>query len=949
MIPDKRIKRSILSIIILIFLLFCSDRGFGQSPPLIEWKEIRTEHFEIIFPAGLEADAQRVANLTEHFARCHNLTMKSEYSSVPIVLINQSTDSNGYVNYAPLMSHWYSTPSSFPATEWYKALASHEGRHIVQNRKLGSGFGKRLWSLCLGDIGTATFDFLYIPVWFSEGDAVLAETIFTNGGRGRLPFFDLWLRAQELSGKRLSYEENYLGSYDDPYIFSDPYKLGYLMTTHACREYGADVWERVLGETGKYVIYPTFDKSLSDITGRSIRQLYRDTMDEVMLMWEEQQSDLAFTPVKRISPPCREPWTYYLCPQYTDNGILSIKTDPDNNCAVVRFSPSGEEKFIRELPYNSSYRPLMSNERSISAGGGKLSWLTVTPDIRWRYRNYSDIAIMDTAAGEAEELTRNGKFTSCALSKDGNRIAGVEFTPERECFLKIIDTQKGETEVSYKVPANEFIFDPAWSAAGTKIAFADLTDRGSSLKIFDLEKRIIKTIIPPTAGEHIKSPCFYGSYILYESDYSGINNIYAVEIKSGERFQVTSRPYGAFFPEVSGNLEEVYFSNYTPKGYEIVSSPLDPSKWKSLDEVKIRRSSYFKPISKSVTGGKKKKAEERKYKVSKYSPLLHTFNFHSLIPSIDTTNEDIFFNLLSNDVLLTTQTLLGCRYNYRKNAGSIGLSMDYAGRFPVFSIGGKYGKRADPLEHSDDFRTWKETEGRIGVYFPLNLSRGTYYRHLRFGSFAEHREISDRSLYDYSENYDYSVKSLYHYILFSRSKQKSPHDIYPSFAQNLIVSLNHTVGSSYRGNKLNLRSTIFLPGLFDHDSFHFEGALEQQKLSNTYRWSNSVLFPRGYIESDERILDNFYRFSANYTFPLMNTNISIWKVLYIKRINGSFFFDYGLTENNEKRLLYRSVGIELPLESFLLSNKHMRIRTGLRCSYCIDNDKTQFDLILSIN
>ena len=502
------------------------------------------------------------------------------------------------------------------------------------------------------------------------------------------------------------------------------------------------------------------------------------------------------------------------------------------------------------------------------------------------------------------------------------------------------------------MPEKEFVFDPAWSPEGKTIAYTTLTDNGISLKMLDLNSQIIKTVIPPSNEEDIRSPSFFRNYLLYESDYSGINNIYVVDLESGRRFQVTSKRYGAFFPEVSHDTRKLYFSNYTPKGCEIISAPLAPEAWKVLDEVNVQKFSYFKPIDgPGKPGGlcKSKNAEKRKYNVKGYNPLLHSINFHSLLPSIDTTNEDIFLQLISSDPLLTTQTLLGYRYNYRESVGSISLDMNYSGHFPVISIGGGYGKRAEPQENPLPSRRWKELEGRVGVTFPLNLSRGIHSTYLNFGTFAKHREISDRSLYGYSKDYDYSIESLYHYFFFSRSRQKAPHDIYPSFAQNLLVSLSHTLGNSnYKGSQFDLRSRIFLPGLFDHDSFHLEGTFERQKQSNSYTWDNSFFFPRGYIESDERILDNFYKLAANYTFPIINTNLSIWKVFYLKRINGNLFFDYGLTEDNQKTLIYRSVGMELPLESYLLTNKYIRIRTGLRYSYCIDNDKSRFDFILSI-
>lgn len=47
--------------------------------------------------------------------------------------------------------------------------------------------------------GVASF---FLPVWFLEGDAVSTETAMSNGGRGRLPEFNMVYRAQMLGGKR---------------------------------------------------------------------------------------------------------------------------------------------------------------------------------------------------------------------------------------------------------------------------------------------------------------------------------------------------------------------------------------------------------------------------------------------------------------------------------------------------------------------------------------------------------------------------------------------------------------------------------------------------------------------------------------------------------------------------------------------------------------------------
>ena len=81
-----------------------------------------------------------------------------------------------------------------------------------------------------------------MPWWFIEGDAVGTETALTSSGRGRIPEFDVELRALLLSGKRYKYFKAMFGSHRDWDPLSSPYLMGYYLTTHVKRKYGPDVW-----------------------------------------------------------------------------------------------------------------------------------------------------------------------------------------------------------------------------------------------------------------------------------------------------------------------------------------------------------------------------------------------------------------------------------------------------------------------------------------------------------------------------------------------------------------------------------------------------------------------------------------------------------------------------------------------------------------------------------
>ena len=162
---------------------------YQQNPSAMEWSKIDTEHFEIIFPKGIEKQAQRVSHLLETAYPLVSRSLEVYPKKISLILQNQSTVSNGFVTLAPRRSEWYTTPAMDPEltnTEWLKTLAVHEFRHVVQFQKTRQGFN-RVLEIWLGEIGQALGIGLTLPPWFLEGDAVGIETALTKGGRGRLP------------------------------------------------------------------------------------------------------------------------------------------------------------------------------------------------------------------------------------------------------------------------------------------------------------------------------------------------------------------------------------------------------------------------------------------------------------------------------------------------------------------------------------------------------------------------------------------------------------------------------------------------------------------------------------------------------------------------------------------------------------------------------------------
>jgi len=125
--------------IALIISLFANLHGQGQSPSSVKWKEINTEHAQIIYPEELETEAQRAANLVNYLYDFQAKTLDVEVKKIPIILFNRTTTTNGFAGLRPRRSGWYVTPSQFATAlgsdDWFQTLASHEYRHVVQYAK----------------------------------------------------------------------------------------------------------------------------------------------------------------------------------------------------------------------------------------------------------------------------------------------------------------------------------------------------------------------------------------------------------------------------------------------------------------------------------------------------------------------------------------------------------------------------------------------------------------------------------------------------------------------------------------------------------------------------------------------------------------------------------------------------------------------------------------------
>jgi len=912
---------SLLSFLILFCINVFSQM---QNPPTTEWKKIDTEHFEIVFPSEIEKHGLRAANLLEYIYQPVTKSLKVSPEPITVFLFNRSSISNAYVTYAPRYSVWYSTPSqssiSLHNSDWYQTLALHEYRHVAQ-RKLKKRNLNRIFSFLTGEMGEIMAEYS-LPLWFDEGDAVCTETALSNSGRGRLASFTMPIRTMLLSNKMFSYDKALLGSYNDYNI--NPYELGYLLTSYLRTHYGEDIIYNTINKMTKYSFYPyAFSRALKYNTNKNTYQLYNAVIDSLKTQWTTQASNITYTEADTISAKQKK-WTSYYYPHFlNDTTIVALKNGIDIPKEIVTIFKNGTEYTVKQ-----------TTTEELSLTSNKLCYSVKTRNMRWGEVSYSDIYIYDFNIDETHRLTKKQKYYAPTLSNDCKTIACVELNDSMNCQLVIINALDGQ--VLKKLPniGNNFIRQPAWSADNETLVFTQVNNKGLALMLINVNTNSITELIP-FCNENISNPLFFKNFIIYNSDFSGIDNIYAININTKKRFKITSRKFGAFNASLSQDMKTLYFQDYTANGFQIAKMKIVENDWQPIENVEKYDLELNKAIIEQEKSGnifKDGDPEIKNYEVKKYNTLKNSLYFHSWAAYPWFGN--FYAYALSQNKLNTLSMKIGTNYNYNQAVYRPFASIEYSKFFPVFSLSFDFGKRIAtyslPEPNATFTDTWNEKSGSFKVAIPLNFSNEIYYNYLNLSSSISYTNISEMNYYEeFGKNYNGTFLSPHYNITFLRYSHLAINDIYPNWGQEFIFDYFHTpFKSDYQGKAFAAQGNFYLPGLWSSHSTRIETAYEKL-VYNNYLFESSVRFPRGYTIL---YIGSLAKASFNYTFPIWHPDKRIGALLYFKRLKTNLFYDYGIVYASKKKHYFRSYGSEISTE-FNIFRLPYTLDMGVRITY----------------
>ena len=940
---------------LLLFLLFalCSFPytlnaqyySLGSDPASVIWKQVKTRHFTLIFPESLDSQAIHIANALEYFRTPGSASLGANPGKWPVILHSSSVISNATTPYAPKRIDMLTTPPQDNyGQDWSDQLVIHEFRHTVQYASVDKGFTKAMTYL-FGQQAVPAVMGLFVPFWCIEGDAVVTETATTKTGRGRIPSFEMRLKAQVLEEGIYSYDKAYNGSYRD--FTSDWYELGYQMVGNSRLKYGQDTWEKVMRKTGVIpLMLVPFSNTLYKETGYGKSRLYQSVFNELQDKWQAEDSSVSLTSFTQLTTSYTKSYTNYAQPVAQEDGrIIAVRSSIDDITRIVKIDPDGDEKVV--------LTPGTMIDGQLSGSNGMICWAELDNDPRWNLRDYSVIIVYDISCETTRQLTHRSRYFSPALSPDGNNIAAVEVDPENRNYIVILDAKTGEILQKFPSPENYFISYPAWSPDGKSLAVILTRSEGKALDIVDAQNGEFTTIVPFSDYE-ISKPAWGRHMIFYTASYTGRDNIFAVDQATGELFQVTSARFGATDAEISGDGNRLYYSNYSAKGYSIVSSSLEPETWNLKPETWSNKPHLFS-LADSLSDQesfsfKNSEIPDSAYAVKPYRKGLNLFNFHSWAPlaaDIDNTDANPGVTLLSQNLLGTSFTTLGYEYNLNEGTGKYFLKYSYEGLYPAFDLDLDYGLRHgvvnDSVHGQIDF-DYHELNAGGWIRVPLGWNIRSWYAGFQpFAGYSlKYRKMKPGEEVEFKKDRFQSLNTRIYAYAQSRMSQR---DIHPRWAQVIDLNFRHTLFEADTASFIfSAGMSLYFPGIFPHHSLKLYAGY-QSRIANDYYYGDLINLPRGFsgIYTNEISTG-----SATYEFPICYPDWHIGPIIYIKRLKAALFYDCAIDKGVSPNEFYQSTGVDLTID-FHLFRLFTPLEAGLRTIYLPDSRRIALEFLYSVD
>ena len=936
---------SALSLVLVSNYLFAQQ--FGGNPPSIHWRQINTDTARIIFPQGMDSTAERVASIVHWLAKNNPAPLGTQLHKINIVLQTQTTIANGYVSLAPFRSEYLLTPVpdnfDLGSISWPEALAVHEYRHVEQFNNFRNGLSNLGYYL-FGESGLLVLTSAAVPDWFFEGDAVYNETVVTNQGRGRIPFFTNQYKSLWLAGKHYSWMKLRNGSFK--HYVPNHYPLGYLLVNYGREKYGLDFWSKVTKDASAYkgLFYP-FQKAIKRYSGVAYKTFRADAFEYYKELGGIDRSEIASpqkinpgdeAAIKNITDPTKNFVTNYFFPYQADgDSLIYLKRSYRHRPAFFVRNGKDEHRLrTRDI----------SIDEQFAYRNGKIVYTAYEPDARWGWKDFSVIKILDVNSKTQRTLAHRTKYFKPDLSPDGTKIAAVQILPGGKSEIHILDVNDGKVIQRFHSLEINLFTDPKFVDDNTLVTAVRLSDGKMALAIANIAIGSVERLTTPSYGL-VGYPSVNNGVVYFTGSFSGNDEIYALRLNDKKVYRLSQTALGNYFVNAVG--KRLVWSSFTADGYQLKEMDVDEANWKELTDVEITTPVAPFPVAHGTELHDILLSEvpERTFNDSKYKQAGHLFHFHSWRPYFE--DPDFTYSIYGDNMLNTLSTELFYHYNRDDKTNGVGMNLLYGGWYPYVNGGLEY-TFSLPITINNKASTIDALETRVGLSLPLDFTSGRTYKNLLLGTNYVYEQQFFKGIYKNligSPSFSY----LHHYISWDQQIQQAVQHIYPRLGYRLSADYRHAI-TFYDSYQMVGNAAVYLPGFFSTHNILLTGSFQQRDTTNIL-FSNRFAGARGY---EEYYFSRMWRLSANYHFPIVYPDWGFGNILYFHRIRGNAFFDFEKIYSKDKTATrdLRSVGGELYFDTNWWNQYPLTF--GVRYSHLLDDElagptqKNVFEILVPI-
>jgi hypothetical protein len=676
--------------------------------PTHVWRTVESDHFVIHYYAPLDDVARRLAVVAERAHRTLSPALAHLPGDKTIILLVDDTDSaNGFASVLPrnMIEVFATAPTGFNELDdhedWLYGLIAHEYTHILHLDTM-----EGLPNIYNSIFGRTWAPNQILPRWIIEGLAVYEESKRSAGGRNRGTRFDQYIRTAYDEHKDLRLDE-VSGA---PRAFPHGNAI-YVYGSHFLRyifdRFGDDVPKKMAHEGGSYAPPFAVNRQIARVVGKPFTELYtswkRYLGDRYSL--QEAAAERRGLAIGRALTHSAESnfWAHYSA---DGTQLYWVQYDGYSLPCVRAMPVGGDQRSARDVARIDAMGPFDL------LGDGSL----VFEQTRTFRRDYSfeDLMRWDSATHQTVRLSTGRRARDPAVSPDGRRVA-FSLNERSESVIAVQDlAPDAPATVVWRGQRFDQAYQPAWSPDGARIAFSAWRDGGlRDILIVELATGRVEAITRDRAIDTEPVWSHDGRYVVFDSDRTGIQNLYAYDTADRSLWQVTNVLGGAFQAAVSPDGTRLAYAAAVPAGgYDLYEIAFDPASWQPARD-------YIddKPPAVVVRDGEARVSAPRPYRaLESLAPQNWglTYNLGSVSSASLTTGGSDAAGLHSYSLAVSGDT--------DKETPDIGAAYTYSGWRPSLRIAGarslfdRSGFRINGVNHLFTEEDWA---GTLSVGIPV--------------------------------------------------------------------------------------------------------------------------------------------------------------------------------------------------------------------------------------